>query len=216
MQDFICGAAHAVGAGHVSVTGNHCSSYTHQCPIDPDKIVDSSIRCGGGAVPLIVGGYGLFHIGPKLIEITYFCPKLCAVQRNTGRHRLHRQIRVAVAVYYNGVCLILAGNVPLNGVCILDCGQTDEIRQFGAEFVQRLHNPIHIEIMEISIGRSMNGIDTHNYISLINQQTEVCSDVRDDFMNGIFHCESQLFGNEVLRVSSCPSLLGHGVVIGIV
>ena len=165
---------------------------------------------------LIVGSDGLFYIGPEFVKVANFCPVFGTIKRNTGRHRLHRQIRVAVVIHDNGVSFILAGNVPLNGVCILDCGQTDEIRQFGVEFVQRLHNPIQIEIMEISIGRSMNGIDTHNYISLINQQTEVCPDVRDDFMNGIFHCESQLFGNEVLRVSSCPSLLGHGVVIGIV
>ena len=164
---------------------------------------------------LIVGGDGLFHIGPKFIEITDFCPKLGTVQRHTGGDRPHGQVCVAVAVHNNGVRFILVGNVPLNGVSILNRGQTDEVCQFGVKLVQHLNNPIQIEVMEIGVGRSVNRIDTHNRISLIYQQTKVCPDVRNDFMNGIFHCESQLFGNEVLRVPPCPALLGHGVFIGV-
>ena len=216
MQDFICGTAHAVRAGHVGVTGFHCSSDTYQRPVDPDKIVYSSIGCRGGAVFLIIGSDGFFHIGPELIEIANFCPKLRTVQRNTGRHRLHRQICVALAIHYNGVCFILASNVPLDGVRILDCSQTDKVCQFGIKLIQHLNDPIKIEVMEIGVGRFVNGIDTHNSISLIYQQTKVCPDVRNDFMNGILHCKGQLFGNKVLRVSPCPALLGHGVVIAVV
>ena len=161
MQNFICGAANAVRAGHVSITGDHCSCDTYQRPIDPDKIVDRSIRCRGGAMPLIVGSNGLFDIGPKLVEIANFGPELGTVQRNTGRHRLYGKIGVAVAVHYNGICLILACDVPLDRVCILDCGQADEIRQFGVEFVQLVHNPIKIEIMEIGVGRFVNRINIH-------------------------------------------------------
>ena len=120
MQDFICGAANAVRAGHVSITGDHCFCDTHKRPIDPDKIVDSSCSCRGGAVALIGGSNGLFDIGPKRIEVANFGPELGAIQRNTGRHRLHGKIGVAGAVHNNGVCLILAGNVPLNRVCVLD------------------------------------------------------------------------------------------------
>ena len=190
MQDFICGAAHAVRAGHVGVAGGHCFCDAHQRPIDPYKIVDSSIGCGGGAVALIDGSNGPFHIGPKLIEIANFCPELGTVQRDTGRHRPHRQICVAIAVHNHGVCLILAGNVPLDGVCILDRGQTDEISQLGVKFVKHFDNPIKIEIMEVGVGCFVNRIDiTHYCISLIYQQTKVCSNVRDDFMNCIFHCE---------------------------
>ena len=139
---------------------------------------------------LIVGSNCFFDIGPKRIEIANFGPELGTVQRNTGRHRLYRKIGVAVAVHNNGVCLVLAGDVPLDRVCILDCGQADEIRQFGVEFVQLVHNPIKIEIMEIGVGRSVDRIDTHiNYISLIYQQTKVGPDVRNDFMDCIFHCK---------------------------
>ena len=202
MQDFICGAAHAVRAGHVGITGNHCLSDTYQRPVDPDKIVDSSIRCGGGAVPLIVGSDGFFHIGPEFVEIANFCPELGTIQRNTGGHRLHRQIRIAVTVHDDGICFVLTGDVPLDRVRVFDRGQTDEIRQFGVKLVQHFNNPIQIEIMEIGVGCSVNRIDTHNRISLIYQQTKVCPDVRNDFMNGIFHCERQFFCNKVLRVSS--------------
>ena len=110
---------------------------------------------------LIGGSNGLFDISPKRIEVANFCPELGAIQRNTGRHRLHGKIGVAGAVHNNGVCLILAGNVPLNRVCVLDRGQTDEIRQFGVEFVQLVHNPIKIEFMEIGVWCSVNRIDIH-------------------------------------------------------
>ena len=113
----------------------------------------------------IVGSNGLFNIGPKLIEIADFCPELYTVQRNTGRHRLHRQIRVAVAVHYNGVCFVLAGDVPLDGVCILDRGQPDKICQFGIKLVQHLNNPIQIEVMEIGVGRFVNRIDNTHFIA---------------------------------------------------
>ena len=213
MQDFICGTAHAVRAGHVGVTGDHGSSDTYQRPVDPYKIVDSSIGCRGGAVFLIIGSDGFFHIGPKFVEIADFCPELGTVQRHPRRYRLHGKICISVAVHDYGVCFILAGNVPLNGVRVLDCGQADEIRQFGIKLIQHLNDPIKIEVMEIGVGRFVNGIDTHNSISLIYQQTKVCPDVRNDFMNGILHCKGQLFGNKVLRVSPCPALLGHGVVV---
>ena len=216
MQNFICGAADAVGAGHVSITGDHCSCDTYKRPVDPDKIVDRSCSCSGGAVALIGGSDGLFHIRPKLIEIANFCPELHTIQRHTGRHRLHGKICVALAIHYNGVCFILASNVPLDGVRILDCGQTDEISQFGVKFVQYLNNPVQIEIMKIGVGRSMNGINTHNCISLIYQQTKICPDVRNDFMNGVLHCKGQFFCNKVLRVSPCPALLGHGVIVAVV
>ena len=91
---------------------------------------------------LIVGSNGPFYIGPKLIEIAYFCPELDTIQRNAGGYRLYRQIRVAVDVHNNGVCLVLAGDVPLDWVCILDRGQADKISQFGIKLVQHLHNPI--------------------------------------------------------------------------
>ena len=110
---------------------------------------------------LIVGSNGLFYIGPKLIEIADFCPELHTIKRHTGRHRLHGKIRVAVAVHYNGVCLVLVSNVPLEGVRVLDRGQADEIRQFGVKFVQHLNNPIKVEIMEIGVGCFVNRIDTH-------------------------------------------------------
>ena len=165
MQDFICGTAHAVRAGHVGVTGDHCSSDTYKRPVDPHKIVDSSIGCSGGAVSLIVGSNGLFYIGPQLIEIANFCPELYTIQRHTRRHRLYGKIRVSVAVHYNGVCLVLAGYVPLDGVCVLDRGQADEIRQFGIELVQRLHNPIKIEVMEIGVGCFVNRIDNTHFIA---------------------------------------------------
>ena len=165
---------------------------------------------------LIVGSNGLFYIRPKLIEIANFCPKLYTIQRHTGRHRLHGKICVALAIHYNSVCLVLAGDVPLNGVRIFDRCQTDKVCQFCIELVQHLDHPIQIEVMEIGVGRFVNGIDTHNSISLIYQQTEVCPNVRNDFMNSIFHCKGQLFGNKVLRVSPCPALLGHGVVVAVV
>ena len=165
---------------------------------------------------LIVGSDGFFHIGPEFVEIANFCPKLRTVQRNTGRHRLHGKIGVTVAIHHNRVCLILADNVPLDGIRVLDCGQTDEISQFGVKFVHYLNNPVQIEIMKIGVWRSMNGIDTHNRISLIYKQTKICPDVRNDFMNGVLHCKRQFFCNEVLRVSSCPALLGHGVVVSVV
>ena len=117
---------------------------------------------------LIVGSNGPFYIGPKLIEIANFCPELDTIQRNTGRHRLHGQIRVAVAVHNHGVCLVLAGDVPLEGVRILDCGQANEIRQFGIELVQRIHNPIKIEVMEISVGCFVNRIDNTHLLHLLN------------------------------------------------
>ena len=135
MQNFICGAANAVRAGHVGITGNHCFCDTYKRSVYPDKIVDRSIGCRGGAVPLIVGSNGLFDTGPKCIEIANFSPELGTIQRNTGRHRLYGKIGVTVAVHNNGICLILACDVPLNRVCVLDCGQTDEIRQFGIELV---------------------------------------------------------------------------------
>ena len=216
MQNFICGAAHAVGTGYIGITGYHCSSDTYQRPVGPDKIVDSSCSCRGRAMALIVGSNGFFHIGPEFVEIANFCPKLRPVQRNTGRHRPHRQICVSVAVHNHGVCFILASNVPLDGVRILDCSQTDKVCQFGIKLIQHLNNPIKIEVMEICVGRFVNGIDTHNSISLIYQQTKVCPDVRNDFINGILHCKGQLFGNKVLRVSPCPALLGHGVVVAVV
>ena len=84
---------------------------------------------------LIDGGDGLFYIGPKLIKIANFSPEFGTVQRNTRGDRPHGQIRVAVAVHYDGICLVLAGNVPLDGVRILDCSQTDEICQFDVKFV---------------------------------------------------------------------------------
>ena len=216
MQDFICGAAHAVGAGYIGVTGYHCSSDTYQRPVDPHKIVDSSCSCRGRAVALIVGSNGPFYIGPKFVEIAYFCPELGTVQRHTRRYRLHGKISVAAAVHNHGVCFILASNVPLDGVRILDCGQADEIRKFGVKFVQYLNNPIQIEIMEIGVGCSVNRIDIHNSISLIYQQTKVCPNVRNDFMNCIFHCKGQFFCNKVLGVSSCPALLGHGIFVAVV
>ena len=165
---------------------------------------------------LIVGSDGFFHIGPQLIKIANFCPKLYTIQRNTRWHRLHGKIRVAAAVHYNSVCFVLACDVPLNGVRIFDRGQTDKVCQFGIKLIQHLNNPIKIKIMEIGVGCFVNRIDTHNSISLIYQQTEVCPNVRNDFMNSIFHCKGQLFGNKVLRVSPCPALLGHGVVVAVV
>ena len=110
---------------------------------------------------LIVGSNGFFDIGPKRIEIANFGPELCTVQRDTGWHRLYGKIGVTSAVHNNGICLVLAGDVPLNRGCVLDRGQADEIRQFGIELVQLVHNPIKIEIMEIGEGRSVNRIDTH-------------------------------------------------------
>ena len=168
MQDFICGAAHAVRAGHVGVTGGHCFCDAHQRPIDPYKIVDSSIGCGGGAVAFIVGSNGPFHIGPKLIEIANFCPELCTVQRNTGGHRLHGKISVAIAIHNNGVCFVLICDVPQEGVCILDRGQTDEIRQFGVKFVKHFNNPIKIKIMEVGVGCFVNRIDDTHLLHLLN------------------------------------------------
>ena len=165
VQDFICGAAHAVRAGYVGIAGDHCTGDTHQRPIDPHKIVDRSCSCRGGAVALIVGSDGLFHIGPKLVEIADFCPELHTIQRHTGRYRLHGKIGISVAVHDHGVCFILAGNVPLNGVRVLDRGQTDKICQFGVKFVQYLNNPIQIEIMEIGVGCSVNRIVSHNCVS---------------------------------------------------
>ena len=161
MQNFICGAANTVGAGYVCITGDHRSCDTHQRPVNPDKIVDGPINCGGRAVPFIYGSNGFFHIGPKLIEIAYFGPELGTVQRNTGRYRLHGKIGVAVAVHHNGISFVLAGDVPLEGIRILDRGQADEIRQFGIKFIQHLNNPIQIEIMKIGVGRSVNRVDTH-------------------------------------------------------
>ena len=168
MQDFICGAAHAIGSGHVGITGDHCSSDTYKRPIDPDKIVDRSCSCRGRAVSLIVGSNGLFHIGPKLIEIANFCPELNTIQRNAGRHRLHRQICVAVAIHNNSVRLILAGDIPLDGVRILDRGQADEICQFGIKLVQHLNNPLQIKVMEIGVGRFVNRIDNTHLFHLPN------------------------------------------------
>ena len=86
-------------------------------------------------MPLIDGSNGLFDIGPKFIKIANFGPELSTVQRNTGRHRLHRQIGVALAIHNYGVCLVLAGNVPLNRVRVLDRGQADKICQFGIKLV---------------------------------------------------------------------------------
>ena len=169
MQNFICGATHAVRAGHIGITGGHCSGDAHQRPVDPHKIVDGSIGCGGGAVALIVGSNGFFHIGPKLIKVADFCPKLDTIQRNTRGHRLHRQIGVAMAVYNHGVCLILAGDVPLDRVRVLDRGQADEIRQFGIKLVQHLNNPIQIEVMEIGVGRFVNRIDNIHLLHLLNR-----------------------------------------------
>ena len=165
MQNFIGGATHAVRAGHVGITGDHRSCDTHQRPVDPDKIVNSSIGRRGGAVPFINGSNGLFHIGPKLIKVADFCPKLDTIQRNTRGHRLHRQIGVAVAVHNNGVCLILVCDVPLYRVCILDRGQTDKICQFGIKLVQHLNNPIQIEVMEIGVGRFVNRINNTHFIA---------------------------------------------------
>ena len=124
--------------------------------------------CGGGAVALIVGSNGPFHIGPKLIEIANFCPELGTVQRDTGWHRSHRQISVAIAIHNNGIRFILAGNVPLDGVCILDRGQTDEIRQSGVKFVKHFNNPIKIEIMEVGVGCFVNRIDDTHLLHLLN------------------------------------------------
>ena len=163
MQNFICGAAHAVGSGYIGVTGYHCSSDTYQRPVDPHKIVDRSCSCSGGAVALIVGSDGLFYIRPKLIEIANFCPELHTIQRHTGRHRLHGKICVALAIHYNGVCFILASNVPLDGVRILDCSQTDKVCQFGIKLIQHLNNPIKIEVMEICVGRAVNRVYIHNW-----------------------------------------------------
>ena len=112
-------------------------------------------------MPLIVGSNGFFHIGPKLVEIANFGPELGTVQRNTGRHRLYGKIGVALAIHYNGVCFILASNVPLNGVRILDCSQTDKVCQFGIKLIQHLNNPIKIEVMEIGVGRFVNRINIH-------------------------------------------------------
>ena len=165
MQDFIRGAAHAVRAGHVGVTGGDCFCDAHQRPIDPHKIVDSSCSCCGGAVALIVWGNGFFHISPKLIEIADFCPELGTIKRDAGRHRLHGKISVAVAVYNYGVCFILVSDVPLDGVCVLDRGQADEIRQFGIELIQNINNPIKIEIMEICVGCFVNRIDDTHFIA---------------------------------------------------
>ena len=165
MQNFICGAADAVGAGHVSITGDHCSCDTYKRPIDPDKIVDISCGCRGGAVSLIVGSYGFFDIGPKLIEIANFGPELCTIQRNPGRYRLYGKIGVAVAVHNNGICLILSCDVPLNRVRVLDRGQADKICQFGIKFVQHLHNPIKIKVMEIGVGCFVDRIDNTHFIA---------------------------------------------------
>ena len=165
VKNFIGGATHAVRAGDVGVTGDHCSSDTHQRPVDPYKIVDSSCSCGGRAVSLIVGSNGLFYIRPKFVEIADFCPELGTVQRHTGGDRPHGQVCVAVAVHNNGVCLILAGYVPLDGVCVFDRCQTDKICQFGIELVQRLHNPIKIEVMEIGVGCFVNRIDNTHFIA---------------------------------------------------
>ena len=112
---------------------------------------------------LVVGSDGLFYIGPEFVKVTNFCPKLGAVQRHTGGDRPHGQVCIAVAIHDNGVRFILAGNVPLNGVRILNCGQADEVCQFGIKLVQYFHNPIQIEVMEIGVGRFVNGIDTHNW-----------------------------------------------------
>ena len=114
---------------------------------------------------LIVGSNGFFDIGPKLIKIANFCPELDTIQRNTRRHRLHRQICVAVAVHDHGVRLVLAGDVPLDGVCILDRGQADKICQFGIKLVQHLNNPIQIEVMEIGVGSFVNRIDNIHFIT---------------------------------------------------
>ena len=114
---------------------------------------------------LVVGSNSFFHIGPKCIEIADFGPVFGAVQRYTGRHRLYRQICVAVTVHNNGVRFVLAGDVPLDGVCIFDRGQTDEIRQFCVELIQYLNNPIQIEVMEIGVGRFVNRIDNIHFIA---------------------------------------------------
>ena len=142
MQNFICGAARAVRAGDIRITGDHCSCDTYQSTADPYKIINGPVGSSGRAVALINGSNGFFHIGPKLIEIANFGPELDTIQRNTGRNWLHRHICVSVAVHNHGVRLILAGDAPLDWVCILDRGQADKIRQFGIKCVQLLHNPI--------------------------------------------------------------------------
>ena len=107
------------------------------------------------------GSNGPFHIGPKLVEIADFCPELDTIKRNTGRHRLHRQICVAFAIHNYGVCFVLICNVPQYGIRVLDRCQADEIRQFGIELVQLLHNPIKVEIVEIGVGRFVNRVNIH-------------------------------------------------------
>ena len=52
-------------------------------------------------------------------------------------------------------------------------------------------------------------------ISLIYQQAKVCHDVRNDLMHCIFRCQSQLLGDQVLRVFAGPALFGHGVFVAI-
>ena len=116
-------------------------------------------------MPFIYGSNGLFHIGPKLIKVADFCPKLDTIQRNTRGHRLHRQIRVPVAVHNHGVRLVLAGDVPLDRVRVLDRGQADKICQFGIKLVQHLNNPIQIQVMEIGVGRFVNRIDNTHFIA---------------------------------------------------
>ena len=73
-----------------------------------------------------------------------------------------------MAVHYNGVCFVLAGDVPLDWVCILDCGQANKICQFGIKLVQHLNNPIQIQVMEIGVGRFVNRIDDTHLFHLLN------------------------------------------------
>ena len=113
-------------------------------------------------MPFVYRRNRFFHIGPQLIKVPDFCPVFGAIKRNTGRHRLYGKVCVSVAIHYNRVSLILARDVPLNGVRVLDRGQTDEVRQFGIKFVQHLDNPIQIKIMQIGIWCSVNRFDIHN------------------------------------------------------
>ena len=151
MQNLIGGAAHAVGPRHISVTGFHFSGNTYKGPINPNKVINGPCSCCGAAVALVDGSNSFFHICPKLVKIADFSPILCTVQRHTGRHRLHRQIRIAVTVYDNRICFILTCNIPQKWVCVLDSGQANKVGQPGIEVVQRFNYPVKIEVMKIGV-----------------------------------------------------------------
>ena len=141
-----------VGAINILVTGCDILRNQKQVIFQPHPVTRLVVNAGRGAVLLIIRSDCGSDAIPQRGEVADLRPVFFTIQSNASRNRLHAQVCVAAAIQNNGVRLILACDIPDNGIRILHGIDRDKVRDLRLKLFQLVKDPVEIQFMEIRIG----------------------------------------------------------------